>query len=348
MLREVEPQSQAGAGAPVPPRPPDAFTHSLSAGRGGSFVPSLPRSQGPAGEPLAGPAPSYRQQGQGGCRGRVWKLPAPGPEPLVCGAEGGPGSRGCPVREGGWFTRRSGEGLQGWGMGVCVTLSRPSSSARIHTVALSRAAGRRREGSGAESWGVGSVGRPGAPDVRAAAGCVALPASAAGGRSHAGNLNLQTHNFTQAMLSQPKMESLDNPTAYRVGLALLGVGSTFVLSSFFALGFTGTFLGMVWPAWEPPVLPCLIHRRLLWDPQGGKSDHVPIQRPGQPHVLGQHGQLPGLGRHARQPHRPAADRGCGPRLHGRHPVRGALHCSDLPAEGLPVPQEELTGPVPRR
>ncbi|XP_045841550.1 phosphatidylethanolamine N-methyltransferase isoform X2 [Meles meles] len=243
MLREVEPQSQAGAGAPVPPRPPDAFTHSLSAGRGGSFVPSLPRSQGPAGEPLAGPAPSYRQQGQGGCRGRVWKLPAPGPEPLVCGAEGGPGSRGCPVREGGWFTRRSGEGLQGWGMGVCVTLSRPSSSARIHTVALSRAAGRRREGSGAESWGVGSVGRPGAPDVRAAAGCVALPASAAGGRSHAGNLNLQTHNFTQAMLSQPKMESLDNPTAYRVGLALLGVGSTFVLSSFFALGFTGTFLG---------------------------------------------------------------------------------------------------------
>lgn len=51
------------------------------------------------------------------------------------------------------------------------------------------------------------------------------------------------HSFTQAMLSQPKMESLDNPTAYRVGLALLGVGSTFVLSSFFALGFTGTFLG---------------------------------------------------------------------------------------------------------
>lgn len=39
------------------------------------------------------------------------------------------------------------------------------------------------------------------------------------------------------------MESLDNPTAYRMGLALLGVGSTFVLSSFFALGFTGTFLG---------------------------------------------------------------------------------------------------------
>ncbi|XP_034845649.1 phosphatidylethanolamine N-methyltransferase isoform X1 [Mirounga angustirostris] len=54
---------------------------------------------------------------------------------------------------------------------------------------------------------------------------------------------LRSHCFTQAMLSQPKMESLDNPTAYRMGLVLLGVGSTFVLSSFFALGFTGTFLG---------------------------------------------------------------------------------------------------------
>ncbi|XP_034502610.1 phosphatidylethanolamine N-methyltransferase isoform X1 [Ailuropoda melanoleuca] len=54
---------------------------------------------------------------------------------------------------------------------------------------------------------------------------------------------LRSHCFTQAMLSQPKMESLDNPTAYRMGLALLGVGSVFVISSFLALGFTGTFLG---------------------------------------------------------------------------------------------------------
>nr|KAF6458089.1 phosphatidylethanolamine N-methyltransferase [Rousettus aegyptiacus] len=45
------------------------------------------------------------------------------------------------------------------------------------------------------------------------------------------------------MLSQPRMDSLDNPTAYQVGLVLLGVGSMLVLSSFFALGFTGTFLG---------------------------------------------------------------------------------------------------------
>ncbi|ELR57982.1 Phosphatidylethanolamine N-methyltransferase, partial [Bos mutus] len=50
-------------------------------------------------------------------------------------------------------------------------------------------------------------------------------------------------SFTQAMLSQPRMQSLDNPAAYHVGLALLGVGGVFVLSSFLALGFTGTFLG---------------------------------------------------------------------------------------------------------
>ncbi|XP_005414027.1 PREDICTED: phosphatidylethanolamine N-methyltransferase isoform X2 [Chinchilla lanigera] len=54
---------------------------------------------------------------------------------------------------------------------------------------------------------------------------------------------LRSHCFTQAMLSQPKMEGLDNPTTYCLGLALLSVGSVFVLSSFFALGFTGTFLG---------------------------------------------------------------------------------------------------------
>ena len=39
------------------------------------------------------------------------------------------------------------------------------------------------------------------------------------------------------------MQSLDNPAAYHVGLALLGVGGVFVFSSFLALGFTGTFLG---------------------------------------------------------------------------------------------------------
>lgn len=44
-------------------------------------------------------------------------------------------------------------------------------------------------------------------------------------------------------MSQPKMDGLDNNTTYFLGLALLGWGLVFVLSSFFALGFTGTFLG---------------------------------------------------------------------------------------------------------
>ncbi|XP_022416658.2 phosphatidylethanolamine N-methyltransferase isoform X4 [Delphinapterus leucas] len=182
---------------------------------------------------------------------------------------------------------------------------------------------------------------------------------------------LRSHCFTQAMLSQPRMQSLDNPLAYRMGLALLGVGGVFVLSSFLALGFTGTFLGRKVPAAPRPralcpqtamtplplLLPCLCLElkgrrgegplvssaapdtvpvshasrggfsgrphaplRLLRDPEGDQSDHVPVQRPGQPHVLGQHSQLPGLGHHARQPRRPAADHGGGAHLHGRHPV----------------------------
>lgn len=45
------------------------------------------------------------------------------------------------------------------------------------------------------------------------------------------------------MIRQPKMEGLDNHMAYFLGLALLGWGLVFVLSSFYALGFTGTFLG---------------------------------------------------------------------------------------------------------
>ncbi|KAM7067889.1 phosphatidylethanolamine N-methyltransferase isoform 4-T7 [Molossus nigricans] len=54
---------------------------------------------------------------------------------------------------------------------------------------------------------------------------------------------LRSHCFTQAMLNQPTTDSLQDPSARWLGLALLGVGSLLVLSSFFALGFTGTFLG---------------------------------------------------------------------------------------------------------
>lgn len=45
------------------------------------------------------------------------------------------------------------------------------------------------------------------------------------------------------MRNQPRMDSLDTPMAYQAGLVLLGAGSVLVLSSFSALGFTGTFLG---------------------------------------------------------------------------------------------------------
>lgn len=45
------------------------------------------------------------------------------------------------------------------------------------------------------------------------------------------------------MKSQPKLEGLDCHWVYYSGLAILAVGTLFVISSFLALGFTGTFLG---------------------------------------------------------------------------------------------------------
>lgn len=45
------------------------------------------------------------------------------------------------------------------------------------------------------------------------------------------------------MKSQPKLEVLDCAPGYYAGLGLAAVGSLFVVSSFLALGFTGTFLG---------------------------------------------------------------------------------------------------------
>ncbi|GAB0196510.1 phosphatidylethanolamine N-methyltransferase isoform X1 [Grus americana] len=54
---------------------------------------------------------------------------------------------------------------------------------------------------------------------------------------------VRSHCFTEAMKSQPKLEGLDCHWAYYSGLAILAVGTLFVISSFLALGFTGTFLG---------------------------------------------------------------------------------------------------------
>lgn len=57
------------------------------------------------------------------------------------------------------------------------------------------------------------------------------------------------HSFTEAMLQQPRMDSLDTAVVQHLGLALLAMGILFVVSSFLALGFTGTFLGEHWGAW---------------------------------------------------------------------------------------------------
>uniref|UniRef100_UPI00398F2D59 phosphatidylethanolamine N-methyltransferase isoform X2 n=1 Tax=Pristiophorus japonicus TaxID=55135 RepID=UPI00398F2D59 len=53
----------------------------------------------------------------------------------------------------------------------------------------------------------------------------------------------RSYSFTEAMKSQPKVQVLDSVAAFYAGLGLLLVGILFVLSSFFALGFIGTFLG---------------------------------------------------------------------------------------------------------
>ncbi|XP_064317551.1 phosphatidylethanolamine N-methyltransferase isoform X2 [Phalacrocorax carbo] len=54
---------------------------------------------------------------------------------------------------------------------------------------------------------------------------------------------VRSHCFTEAMKSQPKLEGLDSHWAYYLGFTILAVGILFVISSFLALGFTGTFLG---------------------------------------------------------------------------------------------------------
>ncbi|XP_051529526.1 phosphatidylethanolamine N-methyltransferase-like isoform X2 [Myxocyprinus asiaticus] len=53
----------------------------------------------------------------------------------------------------------------------------------------------------------------------------------------------RSHSITVAMKGQPRWELLDNVQVYYAGAALMALGSLFVISSFLALGFTGTFLG---------------------------------------------------------------------------------------------------------
>uniref|UniRef100_A0A8B9JWC8 Phosphatidylethanolamine N-methyltransferase n=1 Tax=Astyanax mexicanus TaxID=7994 RepID=A0A8B9JWC8_ASTMX len=49
--------------------------------------------------------------------------------------------------------------------------------------------------------------------------------------------------YVSVAMGQPRLELMDRVQVYYAGAALLAVGSLFVISSFLALGFTGTFLG---------------------------------------------------------------------------------------------------------
>ncbi|XP_028826622.1 phosphatidylethanolamine N-methyltransferase isoform X2 [Denticeps clupeoides] len=53
----------------------------------------------------------------------------------------------------------------------------------------------------------------------------------------------RSHSITVAMKGQPKWALMDRPEVFYTGVALIGGGILFVVSSFLALGFTGTFLG---------------------------------------------------------------------------------------------------------
>lgn len=53
----------------------------------------------------------------------------------------------------------------------------------------------------------------------------------------------RSHSMTVAMKAQPRWEALERTELYYTGVALMVVGTVLVVSSFLALGFTGTFLG---------------------------------------------------------------------------------------------------------
>ena len=50
-------------------------------------------------------------------------------------------------------------------------------------------------------------------------------------------------SMTVAMKSQARWDVMDRPEFFYTGGALMGLGTLLVVSSFLALGFTGTFLG---------------------------------------------------------------------------------------------------------
>lgn len=53
----------------------------------------------------------------------------------------------------------------------------------------------------------------------------------------------RSHSMTVAMKAQPRWDALERTELYYTGVSLMVVGTVLVVSSFLALGFTGTFLG---------------------------------------------------------------------------------------------------------
>ncbi|XP_029485000.1 phosphatidylethanolamine N-methyltransferase isoform X3 [Oncorhynchus nerka] len=53
----------------------------------------------------------------------------------------------------------------------------------------------------------------------------------------------RSHSMTVAMKAQARWEVMASPEVFYTGAALMALGSVLVLTSFLALGFTGTFLG---------------------------------------------------------------------------------------------------------
>ncbi|XP_077481378.1 phosphatidylethanolamine N-methyltransferase isoform X1 [Stigmatopora argus] len=53
----------------------------------------------------------------------------------------------------------------------------------------------------------------------------------------------RSHSVAVAMKTQVRWDVLDRTEVFHAGVVLLALGSVLVVSSFFALGFTGTFLG---------------------------------------------------------------------------------------------------------
>lgn len=51
-------------------------------------------------------------------------------------------------------------------------------------------------------------------------------------------------SITVAMKAQTRWEVLDRADVFYTGMAFIAVGTLLVVTSFLALGFTGTFLGM--------------------------------------------------------------------------------------------------------